>query len=289
MKQYQVIALDRNGRTGFIFQSTSLAPIPAGEFGRSATEGASDRVLDLFRRRLSAAPKEPHLLPEGLSAHDAGSPEFVGQQVGCNADLLHSEFRAALAGLPQVQRAYFCRMRYLGAERVGAAVCVVASASEDMRVVTSLAAVIRGNLDSGSHIDILFLSPSQERSVANVCQPFFDRAELGDMGETRMSDGTSEDIQNITCAAFLTFSETEQRAFVVGVANGRGMTAGLFEAYAGAAQDMAESTVEREAIAASYQTIHGMLSPPIENRRVEPAERDESRVREGGVPRPICY
>ena len=30
--------------------------------------------------------------------------------------------------------------------------------------------------------------------------------------------------------------EAEQRAFVIGVANGRGMTSGLFEAYAGAAQ-----------------------------------------------------
>jgi len=68
-------------------------------------------------------------------------------------------------------------------------------------------------------------------------------------------------IQNITCAAFLTLSEAEQRAFVIGVANGRGMTSGLFQAYAGAAQDMATSLAERDAIAASYEKIHAMVSP----------------------------
>lgn len=69
------------------------------------------------------------------------------------------------------------------------------------------------------------------------------------------------DIQNITCAAFMAMSEAEQRAFAIGVANGRGMTSGLFQAYAGAAQDMASTADERDAIAASYEKIHAMMSP----------------------------
>lgn len=69
------------------------------------------------------------------------------------------------------------------------------------------------------------------------------------------------DLQNITCAAFAALSEAEQRAFVIGVANGRGMTAGLFQAYAGAAQDFASTQEERHAIAASYETIHAMVLP----------------------------
>jgi hypothetical protein len=71
--------------------------------------------------------------------------------------------------------------------------------------------------------------------------------------------GTVADIQNITCAAFDAMPEVEQRAFVIGVANGRGMTSGLFEAYAGAAENMAPSLDEREAIATSYRTIRGMM------------------------------
>ena len=70
-----------------------------------------------------------------------------------------------------------------------------------------------------------------------------------------------EDIQNITCAAFDAMPEGEQRAFIIGVANGRGMTSGLFEAYAGAAQDMADSPAEREAIAAGYRTIRELMAP----------------------------
>ena len=69
------------------------------------------------------------------------------------------------------------------------------------------------------------------------------------------------DIENITCSAFAALSEAEQQAFVIGVANGRGMTAGLFEAYAGAAQDFASTPTERHAIGASYKTIHSMMSP----------------------------
>ena len=69
------------------------------------------------------------------------------------------------------------------------------------------------------------------------------------------------DIQNITCAVFLAMSEAEQRAFVIGVANGRGMTSGLFQAYTGAAQDMASTPEERDVIAASYEKIHAMMSP----------------------------
>jgi hypothetical protein len=55
--------------------------------------------------------------------------------------------------------------------------------------------------------------------------------------------------------------EVEQRAFIIGFANGRGMTYGLFDAYAGAAQKMARSDEEREAIAASYHTVRELVDP----------------------------
>jgi hypothetical protein len=70
-----------------------------------------------------------------------------------------------------------------------------------------------------------------------------------------------DEFGNITCAVFAALPEAEQRAFVLGVANGRGMTSGLFQAYAGAAQDMARTPAERDAIAASYETIQSMMSP----------------------------
>lgn len=69
------------------------------------------------------------------------------------------------------------------------------------------------------------------------------------------------EIKNFTCAEFIALSEAEQRAFIVGVANGRGMTSGLFQAYASAAGDMAETSAERDAIARSYKTIERLMSP----------------------------
>ena len=69
------------------------------------------------------------------------------------------------------------------------------------------------------------------------------------------------DLLNITCGQFASLSDGEKRLFVIGVANGRGMTAGLFEAYAGAAQDMARDVAEREGIATGYQTIRELMEP----------------------------
>ncbi len=73
----------------------------------------------------------------------------------------------------------------------------------------------------------------------------------------------NEEIQNITCAEFVALSEAEQKAFVIGVANGRGLTSGMFEAYAGAAQELAPTPAERDAIASSYETIRSMLAPML--------------------------
>ncbi len=74
----------------------------------------------------------------------------------------------------------------------------------------------------------------------------------------------NHDIEQISCNAFLNMSTAEQEAFVIGVANGRGMTSGLFHAYAGAAQEMAETSEQKEAISESYETIYNMLAPILE-------------------------
>jgi hypothetical protein len=83
------------------------------------------------------------------------------------------------------------------------------------------------------------------------------------------------DIQIITCATFDAKLEAEQRPFVLGVANGLGITAGLFKAYAGTGQDMAGSPPERDAITTSYQAIRELMVP----RR--PVAGDEGRVAGG--------
>lgn len=72
------------------------------------------------------------------------------------------------------------------------------------------------------------------------------------------------DIENITCATFAAMTESEQTIFVIGVANGRGMTSGLYRAYAGAAKDFATTLDERNAIERSFATIDAMVLPLLE-------------------------
>lgn len=75
---------------------------------------------------------------------------------------------------------------------------------------------------------------------------------------------TEHHLDNITCGDFVALSALEQRAFVLGVANGRGMVSGLFQAYAGAAQNFAETDEQQRAIAESFATILGMVQPVLE-------------------------
>lgn len=72
------------------------------------------------------------------------------------------------------------------------------------------------------------------------------------------------DLGNITCAQFADMPVAEQRVLLIGVANGRGMTAGLFRAYASAAQNFAATAEESAAIASSFATINSMLAPLLE-------------------------
>ncbi len=69
---------------------------------------------------------------------------------------------------------------------------------------------------------------------------------------------------NITCGDFVALSAPQQRAFILGVANGRGMVSGLFQAYAGAAQNFAETDEQKHAIAESFATILGMVQPVLD-------------------------
>ena len=68
------------------------------------------------------------------------------------------------------------------------------------------------------------------------------------IGKTVNHEMPNESIENITCDEFAKMTESEQRAFVIGVANGRGMTSGMFRAYAGAAQDFATTDDERASV-----------------------------------------
>lgn len=75
---------------------------------------------------------------------------------------------------------------------------------------------------------------------------------------------TEVSLENITCAEFVGLPESEQRAFIIGVANGRGMVSGLFQAYAGAAENFADTPEQKQSIADNFATIYGMVLPVLE-------------------------
>lgn len=116
-------------------------------------------------------------LPDGVSVHHPAVPKFTGEQQGTAADMMSAKFREELVTLPQVQRAYLCKLRYSKPEEDGTAVCLAASSGEDLQVVQALADIIRDNLDASSHMDILFLTPTMEVLLSKVCSPFYQKGD----------------------------------------------------------------------------------------------------------------
>lgn len=74
----------------------------------------------------------------------------------------------------------------------------------------------------------------------------------------------NKSIENMKCDEFASMPENEQRAFVIGVAIGRGMTSRMFRTCACAAEDFAATDDERAAIARNFETICSMVLPLLE-------------------------
>jgi hypothetical protein len=77
-----------------------FVPIPSCRFRRVVYRCKSAAASPQELPMISVVDRGPQL-PDGVAAHKAGAPEFIGAQEGVAADMLHAEFRRSCALFPR--------------------------------------------------------------------------------------------------------------------------------------------------------------------------------------------
>jgi hypothetical protein len=96
--------------------------------------------------------------------------QFLGEQDGPPERELKKGMAEILSTDPRVARAYLARVGY-GQSGDEVALCI--SGPDDPRLVNQIGRYVHGVLPKGVHMDVLFLSGSQESELARCCRPFY--------------------------------------------------------------------------------------------------------------------
>lgn len=98
---------------------------------------------------------------------------FIAEQIGIS----ESEFKEEIVRLFQNQnrrlRAYLAQVEYDKAKDFNVTLCISLEHGEDEKLANDIASVFRRMFGPHEHLDILFLSYSQEVEIRKVCCPFF--------------------------------------------------------------------------------------------------------------------
>jgi hypothetical protein len=96
--------------------------------------------------------------------------DFVHEQDGPREQRFKESLRDELRS-SGVKRAYLVRITYGDPDGREVALCLVGQ--EDPAIVAQVRSVVAHMFGTGSQLDIMFLSRTQETRVAVVCRPFF--------------------------------------------------------------------------------------------------------------------
>ncbi len=110
---------------------------------------------------------------EKLDSFISSSTRFVAEQTG----IPENEFKEAIVGLFREQnrllRAYLAQVKCGEEIDFNIVLCIASENGEDEKLANDIASVFRRMFGSHEHLDILFLSSSQETELRKVCCPFF--------------------------------------------------------------------------------------------------------------------
>lgn len=96
---------------------------------------------------------------------------FLGEQDGKPERVLKGRLAESFKLRGEVQRAYLARV--ISGDQAGVALCIKARDGADPSLVRQVGSVFASIFAKQAHLDILFLSESQEQALRNVCAPFY--------------------------------------------------------------------------------------------------------------------
>ena len=96
---------------------------------------------------------------------------FLGEQDGKPERLLKGRLAESFKPRGEVQRAYLAQV--ISGDQVGVALCLKTRYGADPNLVREIGSIFASIFAKKAHLDILFLSESQELVLRNVCAPFY--------------------------------------------------------------------------------------------------------------------
>ncbi len=102
--------------------------------------------------------------------------KFICEQDGRAEAALRRELISMFDEAGDVRSAYLARVEHDTPDACGVALCLIADASAEERLLSEVETVFSSIFDTEHRLEVLFLTDETERDVASACGPFY----LGD-------------------------------------------------------------------------------------------------------------
>jgi hypothetical protein len=99
---------------------------------------------------------------------------FIAEQDGAIEEDLKRRLIGVFRHHKTVKGAYLAAVDYGDLTTYGVALCIRALSSPDKALVESIGAIFASLFSPKEHLDILFISDEQEKSLLRVCRAFFE-------------------------------------------------------------------------------------------------------------------
>ena len=106
---------------------------------------------------------------------DVPAVTFLGEQHGPPEGILKAKLSELFSPRENVQRAYLARVHYEDPTTVSVSLCMSVNEAPDEPLVEQVHSLFAQHFNRAVHLDILFLNPKQEKQLALVCKPFYQR------------------------------------------------------------------------------------------------------------------
>lgn len=112
---------------------------------------------------------------DGMESFRAPNIFFIGEQEGQAERALKARLVARFQSDIHVVEAYLVRLRYSETMEPKVALCVAAGDEVRSEVVESVGSEFRKMFKTTESLDILFLSPEQQKQIKSVACPFYQQ------------------------------------------------------------------------------------------------------------------
>jgi hypothetical protein len=110
-------------------------------------------------------------LPRDAVTIHVSSLRFIREQDGKPERILKSRLTECFKKRSDVQRAYLAQI--ISGDLSGVALCLKTQHGPDETLVREIGAVFAGIFVRQEHLDVMFLSETQESALTSVCAPFY--------------------------------------------------------------------------------------------------------------------